>query len=99
MTGNQASMRYDEEADILYIELREGEYSHSIELEDQPFSIDPDFDSHVLLDIGKQGELLGVEVQAASQLHPENLHVVESSWGVPLHLLATFARNMTLSPA
>lgn len=48
---------YDKEEDILGIRLKEGKYWKSIEL-----------DSGVVLDISKEGHILGMEIQEASKI-------------------------------
>ncbi|MEE9167242.1 MAG: DUF2283 domain-containing protein [Candidatus Neomarinimicrobiota bacterium] len=97
MKKEQTPIRFDSEADILYINLAKGEYSHSIRLSKTQFSIDPKMDSHMLLDIGEKGDILGVEVQAVSQIVQEEPPVEKGMWEVPLHLLSAFSRNINLN--
>ena len=59
-------VRYDEEADALYIKLREGEYHESDEIRDG-FILDYDVD----------GNIIGIEIlDASTHLAPAELSIV-----------------------
>ena len=63
--------RYDEESDILFIDLQGGErieYSHSKMLGEIWASASPEYANRVLVDIGVNGKPISVEVQAVSKV-------------------------------
>lgn len=57
---------YDEEADILNLELREGVYWKSVELP-----------NGIVFDISKDGTILAVEVQRASKTFSKNKQIIK----------------------
>lgn len=68
---------YDTEADALYIKFRDGEFVANKEVEEG-----------IILDMGKGGILLGIEVLAASaRFRPEDLARVDIQ--MPLNLAAS----------
>jgi len=65
---------YDSRADALYIRLREGEFARNREVE-----------PGVVLDIGRESELLGIEIlNASARLDPAD--VAKVSIEIPLDL-------------
>ena len=70
---------YDTEADAMYIKFRDGEFARNKEVEEG-----------IILDIGKDGALLGIEIlEASSRFHPEDLARVDIQ--MPLNLAKTSA--------
>ncbi|MBI2872211.1 MAG: DUF2283 domain-containing protein [Chloroflexi bacterium] len=65
---------YDTEADALYIKLKDGKFARNKEVE-----------QGVILDLGANGALLGIEIlEASSRFSPEDLCKVDIR--MPLHL-------------
>ena len=70
---------YDRKADALYIRLRTGKFGTNKEVEDG-----------VVLDLGVDGALLGIEVlEASTRLSPDDLAEVDIK--IPLDLAAASA--------
>jgi uncharacterized protein YuzE len=92
-------LQYDAEADILYLELGDGKYSHSVRLSDTSISQNPDIDSHILLDVDESGKIIGVEFQAVSDIFKISKRHVESNGKAPIHLIATLAKGVHPVPA
>ena len=91
---------YDKEADIIYLDLEDGEYSHSVHLNETSLSRGDEIDSYIMLDFSVDGKLLGIEVQHATkayQLSQRRLSKLVPS--IPLHLLATLGRGVAPTPA
>jgi uncharacterized protein YuzE len=61
------NVRYDSESDIAYIELSDSEYSHSVKV-----------DKNVLLELGKDGSLIGVELWNVKQRDPKMLEKLKA---------------------
>ena len=59
---------YDKEEDILNIELREGKYFKSIEL-----------DNGIVIDISKDGTILGMEILMASKVFSNAKEVLKAA--------------------
>lgn len=74
---------YDREADILYIEMEEGDFSHNVDLSE-----------YITADIGTEGQLLGLEVAAVSQVVKTTKKAIPKDNSVPWHLLAEVSRTM-----
>ncbi|MBW3019595.1 DUF2283 domain-containing protein [Candidatus Woesearchaeota archaeon] len=55
-------VEYDEDADAMYIELRDGEFSHNKVV-----------DNLTILDYDKEGNLLGIELLEVSRRFPEKV--------------------------
>ncbi len=85
---------YDAEADIIHLNLAEGEYSHSIYLSETKFSLDPDLDSHILLDVSTDERVIGIEIQSASKAFSIQKRHITMNGNVPLHLIATLANGV-----
>jgi len=82
-TRDNLEVTYDPEADILYVKLNEGKFSHNIDLSDM-----------VVADIGTEGELLGLEVSAVSQVMQIKEEALPNDCNIPWHLLAEVSRSM-----
>jgi uncharacterized protein YuzE len=54
-------VRYDKEADAMYIRVQEGEYEYSEEIGDG-----------VVIDISKEGNVMGMEILDASERFSQN---------------------------
>ncbi len=63
---------YDTEDDILNIELREGKYWKSIEL-----------GNDVVIDIAKDGTILGIEILTASKVFSKAKEVIHAAQHAP----------------
>ncbi len=83
LTEKGFSVTYDEEADILYIEMEEGDFSHNVDLSE-----------HITADIGTEGQLLGLEVAAVSQVVNTTKKAISKDSSVPWHLLAEISRTL-----
>ena len=77
------NVTYDREADILYIEMEEGDFSHNVDLSE-----------YITADIGTEGQLLGLEVAAVSQLVNITKKAIPKDNSVPWHLLAEVSRTI-----
>ncbi len=87
LTEKGFSVTYDGEAYILYIEMEEGDFSHNVDLSE-----------HITADIGTEGQLLGLEVAAVSQMVKTTKKAIAKDNSVPWHLLAEISRTMRPTP-
>jgi uncharacterized protein YuzE len=78
---------YDPEADILNIEIDEGQYSHSIRISD-----------YVSIDLSPDERVLSFEVAAASKFFKVAKKNITADCKVPWHLLAEVSRSMRPEP-
>lgn len=83
LTEKGFSVTYDGEADILYIEIEKGDFSHNVDLSE-----------HITADIGTKGQLLGLEVAAVSQVVKTTKKAIPKDNSVAWHLLAEVSRTM-----
>ncbi|MBI2148648.1 DUF2283 domain-containing protein [Candidatus Woesearchaeota archaeon] len=60
--------RYDNDEDILNVEIREGKYWKSVEL-----------DNGVVIDIDKEGNILAMEVLKASKVFSKTKEIIENA--------------------
>lgn len=61
--------KYDKEYDILNVEIREGKYWKSIEVED----------GNIVVDIDKEGHILGLEIFQASKVFSSAKVVIDAA--------------------
>lgn len=87
-TIDNLQISYDKEADILYVKMSEGRFSHNLEVADR-----------VVADIGTKGELLGLEVRAVSLIQDNADTRLREDCHVPWYLLSELSRSRKLVPA
>ncbi len=63
-----------EEDEYVYIDIKDGKYDHSEEIEDS------EINGYVLLDFDKENTLLGVELLDPIET---NLHLIAEKYGIP----------------
>ena len=87
-TIDELQISYDKEADILYVKMSEGRFSHNLEVADR-----------IVADIGAEGELLGLEVIAVSSILGKTDALLPEDCHVPWYLLSELSRSRKLVPA
>ena len=79
---------YDSEADILYVRVSEGKFSHNLDVSDG-----------VVADIGADGQVLGFEIVAVSSIMPASDTLIPEDCHIPWYLLSKISRSSSFVPA
>ena len=97
---DQPRYSYDKEADIIFLDIADGEYSHSVHVNETDLTDGDPRDEYIMLDYSTDGTLLGIEIQYATKVFEMTARALQhKSFDVPYQLLATLSRGLTPAPA